>query len=116
MCVWAVQLKTAPLAILGAFVTIIVASIIPALRGADMDQNGAGPFTKVMIAICQCDISPDGIVTSDPRIFCSILSAMSMTCIKFQGYLSAWCPTCKTWGAVCIPSCGVLTTSTSLSL
>lgn len=75
MCVWAAQLKTAPLAILGAFVTIIVASIIPALRGADMDQNGAGPFTKVMSAICQCDISPDGIVTSDPRIFCSILSA-----------------------------------------
>ena len=42
------QLKTAPLAILGAFVTIIVASIIPALRGANMDQNGAGPFTKVI--------------------------------------------------------------------
>ena len=42
-----VQLKTAPLAILGGFVTIIVASIIPALRGANMDQNGAGPFTKV---------------------------------------------------------------------
>lgn len=43
-----VQLKTAPLAILGGFVTIIVASIIPALRGANMDQNGAGPFTKVI--------------------------------------------------------------------
>jgi len=41
-----VQLKTAPFAILGAFVTIIVASIIPALRGADMEQKGAGPFTK----------------------------------------------------------------------
>ena len=41
------QLKTAPFAILGAFVTIIVASIIPALRGANMEQNGAGPFTKV---------------------------------------------------------------------
>lgn len=41
------QLKTAPFAILGAFVTLIVASIIPALRGADMEQNGAGPFTKV---------------------------------------------------------------------
>ncbi|CAK0783538.1 hypothetical protein CVIRNUC_006737 [Coccomyxa viridis] len=41
-----IQLKTAPLAILGGFVTIIVASIIPALRGANMDQNGAGPFTK----------------------------------------------------------------------
>lgn len=43
-----VQIKTAPLAILGAFVTIIVASIIPALRGADMEQKGAGPFTKVI--------------------------------------------------------------------
>jgi len=41
-----VQIQTAPLAILGAFVTIIVASIIPALRGADMEQKGAGPFTK----------------------------------------------------------------------
>ncbi len=47
------QLKTAPFAILGAFVTIIVASIIPALRGADMEQSGAGPFTKVRL-FCFC--------------------------------------------------------------
>ena len=47
---WCLQLKTAPLAILGAFVTLIVASIIPALRGADMEQNGAGPFTKVSMS------------------------------------------------------------------
>jgi hypothetical protein len=41
-----VQVQQAPVAILATFVTIIVASAIPVFRNANLDQNGAGPFTK----------------------------------------------------------------------
>jgi len=41
-----VQIQKAPLAIFTAFVTIIAASAIPVFRGADLQQNGAGPFTR----------------------------------------------------------------------
>ena len=73
------QLKTAPFAILGAFVTIIVASIIPALRGANMEQNGAGPFTKVRMCISVSMSS--GCNFQDWKALCSI------PCLK-EGVLS----------------------------
>jgi hypothetical protein len=41
-----IQIKQAPLPILATFITIIAASAIPVLRGADLQQNGVGPFTK----------------------------------------------------------------------
>lgn len=40
-----VQIQKTPVLILGAFLTIIVASIIPIVRGADLNRKGAGPFT-----------------------------------------------------------------------
>jgi len=39
------QIQTAPVLVLGAFGTIILASIIPIVRGADLAKKGAGPFT-----------------------------------------------------------------------
>jgi len=39
------QIKSDPIFILAVFGTIIVASIIPVFRGADLNQKGAGPFT-----------------------------------------------------------------------
>lgn len=39
------QIKSDPIFILAVFGTIIVASVIPVFRGADLDQKGAGPFT-----------------------------------------------------------------------
>lgn len=41
-----VQIQKAPLAIAATFVTIITASAIPVFRGANLQQNGIGPFTK----------------------------------------------------------------------
>merc|ERR1712130_443600 len=40
------QIQQAPLLIGATFVTIILASAIPVLRGADLQRNGIGPFTK----------------------------------------------------------------------
>ncbi len=39
------QLKSQPVPIVATFVIIIIASIIPVVRGADLDRKGAGPFT-----------------------------------------------------------------------
>ena len=39
------QIKSDPIFILAVFGTIIVASVIPVFRGADLNQKGAGPFT-----------------------------------------------------------------------
>ena len=44
------QIQYAPLAIAGAFVTIIVASLVPVLRNANLNIDGAGPFTQVSTA------------------------------------------------------------------
>ncbi len=41
----AAQAQKAPLLIAATFVTIIIASVIPVFRGADLNQKGAGPFT-----------------------------------------------------------------------
>ena len=41
-----VQIQQTPVAIGAAFATIIIASIIPVARGANLDRNGAGPFTQ----------------------------------------------------------------------
>ena len=41
------QIQYSPLAIAGAFVTIVVASLAPVLRNANLDIDGAGPFTRV---------------------------------------------------------------------
>ena len=41
----AAQAQKAPLLIGATFVTIIIASVIPVFRGADLNQKGAGPFT-----------------------------------------------------------------------
>jgi len=37
------------MAILGAFVTIVIASLAPVLRNANLNIDGAGPFTQVDI-------------------------------------------------------------------
>jgi len=39
------QLKAQPVPIAATFVIIIIASVIPVIRGADLDRKGAGPFT-----------------------------------------------------------------------
>jgi hypothetical protein len=39
------QIQTAPVLVLGTFGLIILASIIPIARGADLARKGAGPFT-----------------------------------------------------------------------
>jgi uncharacterized protein involved in response to NO len=39
------QLKSQPVFIAAAFVVIIIASIIPVVRGDDLNRKGAGPFT-----------------------------------------------------------------------
>lgn len=41
-----VQIQQAPVAILGAFAVIIVASLVPIVRGADLNRDGFGPFTQ----------------------------------------------------------------------
>jgi len=41
-----VQIQQTPVAIAAAFATIIIASIIPVARGANLYRNGAGPFTQ----------------------------------------------------------------------
>ena len=41
------QVQTAPLLVAAAFITVIVASIIPVVRKADLSVQGAGPFTQV---------------------------------------------------------------------
>jgi len=41
-----VQIQQAPVAIAAAFATIIIASVIPVVRGANLDRDGAGPFTQ----------------------------------------------------------------------
>ena len=40
------QIKTAPVLVALGFGTVILASVIPVARGADLNQNGAGPFTQ----------------------------------------------------------------------
>jgi len=40
-----VQIQRAPVLILAVFGTIILASIIPIVRKADLSKKGAGPFT-----------------------------------------------------------------------
>jgi hypothetical protein len=46
--------------ILGAFATIIVASLAPVLRNADLNIDGAGPFTQVIFTFCCscCQLQP----------------------------------------------------------
>ena len=39
------QIKSDPVFILAVFGLIIVGSIVPVFRGADLNQKGAGPFT-----------------------------------------------------------------------
>lgn len=39
------QIQTAPVLVAGAFGLIILASVIPIIRGADLSKKGAGPFT-----------------------------------------------------------------------
>jgi hypothetical protein len=39
------QIQTGPVLTLGAFGLIILASVIPIIRGADLSKKGAGPFT-----------------------------------------------------------------------
>jgi hypothetical protein len=39
------QIQTAPVFVAGAFGLIILASVIPIIRGADLARKGAGPFT-----------------------------------------------------------------------
>lgn len=41
-----VQVMRAPLLVGGAFLTVIVASLIPIIRGADLNVSGAGPFNQ----------------------------------------------------------------------
>jgi len=41
-----VQIQQTPKAIVATFLIIITASIIPIVRGADLNINGAGPFTQ----------------------------------------------------------------------
>ena len=45
-----VQIQQTPVAIAAAFATIIIASVIPVLRGANLDRDGAGPFTQASTA------------------------------------------------------------------
>lgn len=40
------QVMRAPLLVGGAFLTTIVASLIPIIRGADLNVSGAGPFNQ----------------------------------------------------------------------
>jgi hypothetical protein len=40
-----VQIQKAPVLILGTFGLIILASVIPVIRNADLNRKGAGPFT-----------------------------------------------------------------------
>ena len=44
-----VQIQQTPVAIAAAFATIIIASVIPVLRGANLDRDGAGPFTQACL-------------------------------------------------------------------
>lgn len=44
-----VQIQQTPVAIAAAFATIIIASVIPVLRGANLDRDGAGPFTQACV-------------------------------------------------------------------
>jgi len=41
-----IQIQQAPKAIVATFLIIIAASIIPVVRGADLNIDGAGPFTQ----------------------------------------------------------------------
>ena len=43
------QIQTAPLLIGGAFALVIIGSIVPVVRKADLSINGAGPFTQVLL-------------------------------------------------------------------
>ena len=40
------QIQKTPVLILGAFATVILASVAPVLRNADLNRQGAGPFTQ----------------------------------------------------------------------
>jgi len=40
------QIQYAPLAVAAAFVTIVIASLAPVLRNANLNIDGAGPFTQ----------------------------------------------------------------------
>jgi hypothetical protein len=40
------QIQRAPVLILGTFVTIVIASLAPVLRNANLNIDGAGPFTQ----------------------------------------------------------------------
>lgn len=42
------QIKSAPVLIGIAFATVIIGSIVPVVRKADLNQQGAGPFTQVI--------------------------------------------------------------------
>ncbi len=44
-----VQIQQTPVAIAAAFATIIIASVIPVVRGANLDRDGAGPFTQACL-------------------------------------------------------------------
>lgn len=47
-----VQIQQTPVAIAAAFATIIIASVIPVVRGANLDRDGAGPFTQARCWLC----------------------------------------------------------------
>ena len=46
LCHTMMQIQKTPVLILGAFVTVILASVAPVLRNADLNRQGAGPFTQ----------------------------------------------------------------------
>jgi hypothetical protein len=41
-----VQIADGPVLVASAFAIIILASVIPIIRGADLNISGAGPFTQ----------------------------------------------------------------------
>ena len=67
-----VQIQQAPVAIAAAFATIIIASVIPVLRGANLDRDGAGPFTQACLPCLTCVL----LVLVTPVPFCCHLGGL----------------------------------------
>ena len=76
-----VQIQQTPVAIAAAFATIIIASVIPVIRGANLNRDGAGPFTQAR-ATCALAVFVLGfhLSTSGRSLFPRVLPCCTAMC------------------------------------
>ena len=84
---WSIQVAMNPVLVGAAFVTIIVASLIPIIRGADLAINGAGPFTQRAEVPC---LDPEFWLAYQLKLSILVLCGV-MAELESPWWLRLWC-------------------------